>query len=257
MECLWREFEYYYCIVICWIILVPMVSHLQCAVLSALPCRAALQMPEMPRQCSPELVNLMTAMLQREPEKRPSVNRILRDPFIRKWAPLHSTPLSLSNPTISYYVIFVSGVDSCTVHDGVLVRAGTSSSSWRAQSSSAASRTSRPPRRAPSSRHRTGPAARAPTPTVWSRAAERWTRRLCGAMWPHRRRPPPRRPLLTLLLHPAIPRCQPLRRRPLLCSCPVPVDNRHCHRSRRLFASCRSLCPSPTVLQHLRNLRYF
>lgn len=42
------------------------------------------QMPDMPKACSPELVNLMTTMLEREPEKRPSVNRILRDQFIRK-----------------------------------------------------------------------------------------------------------------------------------------------------------------------------
>ena len=43
-----------------------------------------LQMPLMPKQYSPELVTLIRAMLNQNPDKRPSVNRILRDPYIKK-----------------------------------------------------------------------------------------------------------------------------------------------------------------------------
>ena len=38
----------------------------------------------MPKQYSPELVTLIKAMLNQNPDKRPSVNRILRDPYIKK-----------------------------------------------------------------------------------------------------------------------------------------------------------------------------
>ena len=41
-------------------------------------------MPMMPKHYSPELVTLIRAMLNSAPEKRPSVNRILRDPYIKK-----------------------------------------------------------------------------------------------------------------------------------------------------------------------------
>uniref|UniRef100_A0A1I8G6F9 non-specific serine/threonine protein kinase n=1 Tax=Macrostomum lignano TaxID=282301 RepID=A0A1I8G6F9_9PLAT len=40
--------------------------------------------PDMPTQYSSELLELMRSMLNLSPEKRPSVNRILRDPFIRR-----------------------------------------------------------------------------------------------------------------------------------------------------------------------------
>ncbi len=43
------------------------------------------QIPEMPTIYSEELIGLIRSMLQREAEKRPSVNRILREPFIRKY----------------------------------------------------------------------------------------------------------------------------------------------------------------------------
>ncbi len=42
------------------------------------------KMPLMPKIYSPELVNLIKAMLNQNPDKRPSVNRILRDPYIKK-----------------------------------------------------------------------------------------------------------------------------------------------------------------------------
>ncbi|XP_059151041.1 serine/threonine-protein kinase Nek4-like isoform X2 [Physella acuta] len=42
------------------------------------------RMPPMPRQYSVELLTLMRSMLHQDPEKRPSVNRILRDPYIKK-----------------------------------------------------------------------------------------------------------------------------------------------------------------------------
>ena len=41
-------------------------------------------MPQMPNVYSEELINLIKAMLQKSPEKRPTVNRILRDPYIKK-----------------------------------------------------------------------------------------------------------------------------------------------------------------------------
>ena len=41
-------------------------------------------MPLMPRIYSQELVTLIKAMLNQYPEKRPSVNRILRDQYIKK-----------------------------------------------------------------------------------------------------------------------------------------------------------------------------
>ena len=41
-------------------------------------------MPNMPRSYSPELVTLIKAMLNQNPDKRPSVNRILRDPYIKR-----------------------------------------------------------------------------------------------------------------------------------------------------------------------------
>uniref|UniRef100_A0A0B6ZPA0 non-specific serine/threonine protein kinase n=1 Tax=Arion vulgaris TaxID=1028688 RepID=A0A0B6ZPA0_9EUPU len=42
------------------------------------------KMPPMPCQYSSELLILMRSMLHQDPEKRPSVNRILRDPYIKK-----------------------------------------------------------------------------------------------------------------------------------------------------------------------------
>ena len=41
-------------------------------------------MPAMPKAYSTELVTLIKAMLNHNPDKRPSVNRILRDPYIKK-----------------------------------------------------------------------------------------------------------------------------------------------------------------------------
>ncbi|CAH1783143.1 unnamed protein product [Owenia fusiformis] len=42
------------------------------------------KMPTMPKQYSPELLNLIKIMLDQNPSKRPSVNKILRDPYIKK-----------------------------------------------------------------------------------------------------------------------------------------------------------------------------
>ncbi|KAJ8302334.1 hypothetical protein KUTeg_021321 [Tegillarca granosa] len=42
------------------------------------------KMPLMPKSYSPDLLQLIKSMLHQEPEKRPSVNRILRDPYIKK-----------------------------------------------------------------------------------------------------------------------------------------------------------------------------
>ncbi|XP_064632809.1 serine/threonine-protein kinase Nek4-like isoform X2 [Lineus longissimus] len=42
------------------------------------------KMPTMPKSYSPELLNLIKAMLHQNPDKRPSVNRILRDPYIKR-----------------------------------------------------------------------------------------------------------------------------------------------------------------------------
>ncbi|XP_005089290.1 serine/threonine-protein kinase Nek4 [Aplysia californica] len=42
------------------------------------------RMPPMPGKYSSELLVLMRSMMHQEPEKRPSVNRILRDPYIKK-----------------------------------------------------------------------------------------------------------------------------------------------------------------------------
>lgn len=42
------------------------------------------KMPPMPIQYSQELTNLIRAMLDQNPARRPSVNKILRDPFIKK-----------------------------------------------------------------------------------------------------------------------------------------------------------------------------
>ena len=41
-------------------------------------------MPQMPKVYSPELIELIKAMLHQNPDKRPSVNRVLRDPYIKK-----------------------------------------------------------------------------------------------------------------------------------------------------------------------------
>ncbi len=41
-------------------------------------------MPAMPQQYSNDLIELIKAMLQQTPEKRPSVSRILRNPYIKK-----------------------------------------------------------------------------------------------------------------------------------------------------------------------------
>ncbi|ESO07391.1 hypothetical protein HELRODRAFT_76519 [Helobdella robusta] len=42
------------------------------------------KLPQIPETYTDELKSLIRAMLQRLPEKRPTVNRILRDPFIKK-----------------------------------------------------------------------------------------------------------------------------------------------------------------------------
>ncbi|XP_060594238.1 serine/threonine-protein kinase Nek4-like [Ruditapes philippinarum] len=42
------------------------------------------KMPPMPRQYSQDLVSLLRSMLHQDPGKRPTVNRILRDPYIKK-----------------------------------------------------------------------------------------------------------------------------------------------------------------------------
>lgn len=42
------------------------------------------QMPAMPQQYSIELVELIKATLNQSPEKRPSVSRVLRNPYIKK-----------------------------------------------------------------------------------------------------------------------------------------------------------------------------
>lgn len=42
------------------------------------------KMPAMPLQYSTELTNLIRAMLDQNPARRPSVNKILRDPFIKR-----------------------------------------------------------------------------------------------------------------------------------------------------------------------------
>jgi len=44
----------------------------------------AVQMPPMPSVYSSELVNLMRAMLNKTASKRPSVGRVLRDPYIKR-----------------------------------------------------------------------------------------------------------------------------------------------------------------------------
>ena len=41
-------------------------------------------MPSMPKIYSPELIELIKAMLNQNPDHRPSVNRILRDPYIKR-----------------------------------------------------------------------------------------------------------------------------------------------------------------------------
>lgn len=41
-------------------------------------------MPPMPKCYSPELIELIKAMLNQNPDRRPSVNRILRDPYIKR-----------------------------------------------------------------------------------------------------------------------------------------------------------------------------
>lgn len=41
-------------------------------------------MPLMPKQYSAELIQIIKNMMHQEPDKRPSVNRILRDPYIKK-----------------------------------------------------------------------------------------------------------------------------------------------------------------------------
>ena len=41
-------------------------------------------MPAMPKQYSAELVDLIKSMLNHNPEKRPTVSRILRDPYIKR-----------------------------------------------------------------------------------------------------------------------------------------------------------------------------
>jgi len=45
---------------------------------------AAIQLPQMPSVYSAELVNLIRAMLNKAAEKRPSVSRVLRDPYIKR-----------------------------------------------------------------------------------------------------------------------------------------------------------------------------
>lgn len=42
------------------------------------------KMPPMPKQYSTDLVGLLRSMLHQDPNKRPTVNKILRDPYIKK-----------------------------------------------------------------------------------------------------------------------------------------------------------------------------
>ncbi|KAK7102610.1 serine/threonine-protein kinase Nek4-like [Littorina saxatilis] len=42
------------------------------------------KLPPMPRQYGQDLLSLMRSMLHQDPEKRPSVNRVLRDPYIKR-----------------------------------------------------------------------------------------------------------------------------------------------------------------------------
>ena len=41
-------------------------------------------MPAIPNSYSKEFISLIESMLKLEPKERPSVNKILRDPFIKK-----------------------------------------------------------------------------------------------------------------------------------------------------------------------------
>ena len=41
-------------------------------------------MPPMPKQYTTDLVALIRSMLHQDPNKRPTVNKILRDPYIKK-----------------------------------------------------------------------------------------------------------------------------------------------------------------------------
>lgn len=41
-------------------------------------------MPSIPSHYSKELITLIESMLNSDPKKRPNVNKILRDPFIKK-----------------------------------------------------------------------------------------------------------------------------------------------------------------------------
>ena len=41
-------------------------------------------MPSMPKLYSAELIELIKAMLNQNPDRRPSVNWILRDPYIKR-----------------------------------------------------------------------------------------------------------------------------------------------------------------------------
>lgn len=41
-------------------------------------------MPEIPKDYSKELTSLIESMLNLDPKKRPTANKILRDPFIKK-----------------------------------------------------------------------------------------------------------------------------------------------------------------------------
>lgn len=41
-------------------------------------------MPPLPKKYSPELQQIIRNMLHQEPERRPTVSRILRDPYIKR-----------------------------------------------------------------------------------------------------------------------------------------------------------------------------
>ncbi|XP_048740337.2 serine/threonine-protein kinase Nek4-like isoform X2 [Ostrea edulis] len=64
------------------------------------------KMPLMPKQYSAELIQIIKNMMHQEPDKRPSVNRILRDPYIKKNISIFleetkkSRPSSASRPGI-------------------------------------------------------------------------------------------------------------------------------------------------------------
>jgi len=64
-------------------------------------------MPPMPSVYSSELVNLIRAMLNKVAEKRPSVGRVLRDPYIKRYIAMFLE----ETRSRFYYVILMHSVD--------------------------------------------------------------------------------------------------------------------------------------------------